>query len=318
MCRTHSVCKDDRKSASMEALFLKKRSKELPCRVAAGVRIQRMKFEIIKPLNGECPEMTGKELGWLIICESVAFCWYGLMKTDDFARLFHIKYPEMDPRTIRDAYIHFYYTEEEPEEEGEDMFCWETILTPMVDENGVEYLAGDDLAEVPRALESLAAVHEKNPMYLPEEEEMIEFYHYGFCPSNEKIVDCIETLSALLDIRKAKKAEYLRETLEEVENGIRNLEKKNGPFTTKEKGKAYRNLFAEHIIKNEMRLLERNYELGEIMNDIIESIPFKTDSRQEVFKQLNDVFGHTHLPGNNGNTPYQLTVLANQQKQPES
>ena len=121
MCRTYFVCKDDRKSASTEALFLKKRSKKLPCRVAAGVRIQRMKFEIIKPLNGECPDMTGKELGWLIICESVAFCWYGLMKTDDFARLFHIKYPEMDPRTIRDAYIHFYYTEEEPEEEGEDM-----------------------------------------------------------------------------------------------------------------------------------------------------------------------------------------------------
>lgn len=77
----------------------------------------------------------------------------------------------------------------------------------------------------------------KNPMYLPEEEEMIEFYHYGFCPSNEIIVDCIETLSALLDIRKAKKAEYLRETLEEVENGIRNLEKKTDHLQRRKRGR---------------------------------------------------------------------------------
>lgn len=55
--------------------------------------------------------MTDDQLGWLYLCEDTACHWYGLMKMDDFVRLFHIKYPEIESRTIRDAYMDVLYAE---------------------------------------------------------------------------------------------------------------------------------------------------------------------------------------------------------------
>ena len=334
MCRTHFVCKDDRKSASTEALFLKDTWNERACRHSGslsdmstgnatvpkdratahsgGVRTQNMKYEIIKPLNGECPEMTDDQQGWMYLCEDVASHWYGLIKMDDFARLVQIKHPELEPRTIRDAYMNVYYTQEEKSEEAEnneDVWVWITLLTPLVDENGVEYLAENLLAERPETLEQVAAIHERCEMYLPEEKEIFDYYQYGFSTSNEKIMNCIETLSELLDMREAQKAEHLKDWMEEVEKGVENIDEQSGPIPEKEKGRARRHLLAEHILEHETQLVEKNHAIAEVMDYLLEMIPFKAGTREKVVEQLITIFNHTHLPVNNGHTPYQMADL---------
>lgn len=211
-----------------------------------------------------------------------------------------------------------YYTQKDASDEAEkDEDFWIPLLTPLVDENGAEYLAENQIADYPEDLDSLAALHERWEMYLPKEEERVEYYQYGFYPSNKEISGCIRELSKLLDLRAFKSAEHLKELREEVEKGVESIEEQYRPLTGKEKDDACCNLLAEYVIADEIRLLEGNIRISDIMNEILESIPFKTGIREKVIEQLKTVFNNTHLPGNNGNTPNQIVALSNQNKRPE-
>ena len=250
----------------------------------------------------ERPDWDEEQFAWMGVCEYITRYWYLMLSMDEYARLYQIKYPEVDKKTIRDAYVFQFYSE--MDFRGEEAFDVlenrDTLLTPIVDENtGTEYLMCNEVEDEEELFEKVLSVHGDKEMYLPTEHEMYEYMYYGFNPSDPDILEALVGIADLVSVANpVNKSELLwNEDGKPVDQDGKIRKDVDEEVT-------YRDRMAQAAVCNAIRGFEHGVPFENVMEKIFDAFLF-TDP-QKVLEQFLTIFNNTHLPGNKGYTPLQM------------
>ena len=219
--------------------------------------------------NERQPVWNEEQRLWMGICEFIVAHWYFMLKPAEVARLYSLKYPMTSAKTIRDAYVNQYYSEKNFRG-TEFKYKRDTLLTPIVDDDGTEYLAYKIVETKPEFFEKFKSVHGDKKMYMPTVNEMEEYFDFGFNPSNDEIIDAFAELTLLVP--------WLSETEQDR--------------------------CAQGTVCNAVAGFEQGVGFDHVLKTVMEHFPYK--DTEKVSEQLGVIFNNTHMRANKGYTPLQL------------
>ena len=233
-------------------------------------------FNIIDFIDAQRPDWTEEQGYWMAVCELITQHWYFMLTMEEYAKLYQIRYPEVSAKTIRDAYVFQYYSEAAHRSDVfDDRKKRDTLLTPLVDENGVEYLASNQVEDEKDCAFENKVLRVRKEMYMPPAEEMEEYFKYGCNPSNKAIAGAIEELSNLVEIRNPESVD-----------------------TTKKA------IVGQTVVCKAILGFENGMKYEDVCKMILYSMPFVEDAK--VIEQLRIVCNNTRIPGNRGHMPLEM------------